>query len=92
MRLTASAAIIQLNSVKLKRSKSKRLKTQEFRPVWFDQSRPVRTPVYNRASLQPGHRLTGPAIIEQFDSMTVLHPGDRLAVDDALNLSIEVAA
>lgn len=67
MRLTASAAIIQLNSIKLKRSKLKRLEAQEFRPVWFDQSRSARTPVYNRASFEPGHRLTGPAIIEQFD-------------------------
>ena len=31
-----------------------------------------------------------PAIIEQFDSTTVLHPGDGLRVDDARNLIITV--
>jgi len=91
LRLTASASIIQMNSVKLKTPKLQQVKAQEFRPVWFDRSRPVRTPVYSRDLLKPGHRLTGPAIIEQFDSMTVLYPGDRLEVDKALNLSIEVA-
>ena len=30
---------------------------------------------------RPGQTMTGPAIIEQFDSTTVLHPGDRLTVD-----------
>ena len=33
----------------------------------------------HRASLQPGETLTGPAVIEETDSTTVLHPGDRLS-------------
>jgi N-methylhydantoinase A len=62
----------------------------EHRSVWFDADAPRRTPVYDRAALAPGHRLEGPAIIEQFDATTVLHPGDVLVVDAAHNLLIEV--
>jgi N-methylhydantoinase A len=62
----------------------------EHRPVWFDADASRRTPVYDRAALAPGHRLEGPAIIEQFDATTVLHPGDVLTVDVAQNLLIEV--
>ena len=60
------------------------------RPVHFDGEGARQTPVYDRAALAPGHVLTGPAIIEQFDATTVLHPTDRLTVDEALNLIIEV--
>ncbi len=60
------------------------------RAVRFAADAPVRAPVYDRATLAPGHRLTGPAIVEQLDATTVLHPGDRLRVDGAGNLLIEV--
>ena len=60
------------------------------RPVHFDGDGPRQTPVYDRAALAPGHVLAGPAIIEQFDATTVLHPTDRLCVDEALNMIIEV--
>ena len=60
------------------------------RPVHFDGDGPRQTPVYDRAALAPGHVLAGPAIIEQFDATTVLHPGDRLSVDETLNIIIEV--
>ena len=92
IRLTASAGITELGSAKPKRRKPGRPKAQESRLVWFDSSRPVRTPVYSRAALQAGQRLNGPAVIEQFDSTTVLYPGDHLQVDQALTLSIEVPA
>jgi N-methylhydantoinase A len=62
----------------------------EQRSVWFDAEAPRRTPVYDRAALATGKRLEGPAIIEQFDATTVLHPGDVLTVDAAQNLLIEV--
>ena len=62
----------------------------ERRPVWFENNAAVATPVYDRAALLPGHALDGPAIVEQFDSTTVLHPGDQLRVDHARNLIITV--
>ena len=39
------------------------------------------TPIYDRATLPPGHGLSGPAVIEEFGSTTVVFPGQRVAVD-----------
>jgi N-methylhydantoinase A len=39
------------------------------------------TPVYDRATLPPGFRLTGPAVVEEFGSTTVVFPGQHLDVD-----------
>ncbi len=39
-------------------------------------------PVYDRARLAAGHRLAGPAVIEQFDSTTLLHPRQAALVDE----------
>jgi N-methylhydantoinase A len=41
----------------------------------------VETPVYDRATLPPGARIDGPAVIEEFGSTTVVFPGQTLAVD-----------
>ena len=48
------------------------------------------TPVYDRYALRPGDRIDGPAIVEEREATTVIPPGDRLAVDDALNLRITI--
>lgn len=50
----------------------------------------IDTPVYDRAKLVAGHRVTGPALIQEYASTTVLPPGDRLTVDRLGNLDIEV--
>ena len=39
------------------------------------------TPVYDRASLPPGARVDGPAVVEEFGSTTVVFPGQALEVD-----------
>ncbi|MCS6622556.1 hydantoinase B/oxoprolinase family protein [Roseibacterium beibuensis] len=44
------------------------------------------TPVYRRDALGPGAAIDGPAIILEETGTTVLEPGWRAAVDDALNL------
>ena len=61
-----------------------------IRPVYFRAAEPLPTPIYDRAVLSPGHGLVGPAVIEQMDATTVLHPGDRLGVDAAGNLVVEI--
>jgi N-methylhydantoinase A len=48
------------------------------------------TPVLDRARLGTGSELTGPAIVQQLDTTTVIEPGDRLTVDPLGNLLIEV--
>ena len=49
---------------------------------------PHETPVYARAGLKAGHRLSGPAVIEEAASVTVLRPGQTVEVDRLGNLLI----
>jgi N-methylhydantoinase A len=62
------------------------------RPVWFDAAGPCATPVYAREALATGHRIRGPAVIEQLDATTLVFPHDTATVDDALNLVIDLDA
>lgn len=53
----------------------------EKRQVWFPETGFVSTPVYDRDRLPQGCRITGPAIVEQMDTTTVVPPKARLAND-----------
>jgi N-methylhydantoinase A len=59
------------------------------RPVWFDGAWHS-TPIYQRERLPRASELRGPAIVEQFDTTTVLEPGDHAIVDPLANLLITV--
>jgi 5-oxoprolinase (ATP-hydrolysing)/N-methylhydantoinase A len=61
------------------------------RRAWFDDGAAEAT-VYDRYALRPGDHFDGPAIIEERESTTIVGPHDRVRVDKALNLCIEVAA
>lgn len=50
------------------------------------------TPVYDRTLLRPGNVVSGPAVIEQMDTTTVLLPGDVCHVDAYGNLKIQIGA
>ncbi|MDF2991630.1 MAG: hypothetical protein K0S37_2144 [Microbacterium sp.] len=63
----------------------------EMRSTCFDPALGyVDTPVYNRALLTPGDVITGPAIVEQMDTTTVLLPSDVCRVDAYRNLIVEI--
>ena len=49
---------------------------------------PHETPIYARDDLLCGHRLNGPAVVEEAASVTVLRPGQTLEVDRFGNLLI----
>jgi N-methylhydantoinase A len=54
---------------------------KEMRPVRFDQNdTEVECPVYSRDELPPGTGFTGPALVSEYGSTTVLFPGDDLSV------------
>ena len=57
------------------------------RSVVFDDGRHD-TPIYDRAQLRDGHTITGPAVIEEPVSVTVLRPGQPMKVDQYGNLLI----
>ncbi|MEL0114483.1 MAG: hypothetical protein VW835_22365, partial [Rickettsiales bacterium] len=61
------------------------------RPVFFEADAPHEAQIYHRGDLRPGHRIAGPAVVEQLDTTTLVYPGDRARVDTALNLIIELA-
>jgi N-methylhydantoinase A len=57
------------------------------REVVFASER-LTTKIYDRAKLQPGAVLGGPAIVTEFDSTTVVLPGYRASVDRNFNILI----
>ena len=63
----------------------------ETRSVYFNAEAPDAAAVYHRADLLPGHRIVGPAVIEQLDSTALVYPGDTATVDAALNFIIELS-
>jgi len=53
------------------------------RPVYFAECEGyVDCPVYDRYGLGAGAVVSGPAIVEEVDSTTTVHPGYRVAVDE----------
>ncbi len=56
------------------------------RAVYFEGAGFVPTPVYWREALPIGAVLEGPAVVQQYDTTTLLHPGWRLGVDAMSNL------
>ncbi len=58
------------------------------RRVYFSGRRWVNCPIVDRAMLGAGAVLTGPAIVEQLDSTTVVLPGQRARVDAHGNLIV----
>ncbi len=63
--------------------------------AWFrvdGELRRVPTRYYERRALKAGNRLQGPAIVNQYDSTTVIPPGLSAHVDRYGNLVVEVGA
>ncbi len=50
----------------------------------------VLTAVYDKAGLEPGAMVSGPAVIEQMDSTILIPPGASATVDEYLNVIIDV--
>ena len=54
--------------------------TPHTRPVYFGQGQAITAHIYERASLAPGFKGDGPALIEEYGSTTLIWPGDRFDV------------
>jgi N-methylhydantoinase A len=52
----------------------------------------VDCPTYARAGLKAGNRISGPVLIEEHASTTVVFPGDTVVVDELGNLVITIGA
>ena len=62
----------------------------EKRKVWFPETGFVMTPVYDRDKLPVNARISGPAIVEQMDTTTVVPPRAKMRNDKLGYLHIEV--
>lgn len=70
----------------------KSVSPRAHRPVWFAAGGDLDTPVYWRPDLSPGFSVKGPAIVEQFNSTTVVPPGFDAVVDPWLNIILRLEA
>jgi N-methylhydantoinase A len=88
LRLTSVGTIAKPPPRRLERGGDPR--PRERREVYFAEAGSyVDCPVYDRYALAAGAAFPGPAVVEEFDSTTVVHPGFRLTVEDTGNLVIE---
>jgi N-methylhydantoinase A len=64
-------------------------KTGERKVYFGKQHGMLNCQIYTRDLLELGHRVSGPAIVEQLDTTTVIHPEQEAAVDDYRNIIIK---
>jgi N-methylhydantoinase A len=88
-------AIATVPRADLRRSNSEGRKPEDaiigYRDVFLPEKADyVPCPVYDRTKLDVGHRVAGPAVVEQMDTTTLLLPSDVCVVDDLRNLVIEI--
>ena len=93
LRLTALATLPQptLEAAPLDGTADPQRAVREHRQAYFH-NEPLSTAVYDRAKLQAGDVISGPAIVEQLDSTTVVWPGQTASVDPYGNLVLERVA
>ncbi len=60
------------------------------RPVWFAADAATACPIYHREQLAPGARVSGPAIVQEYASTTLVGPRDRVDVSPSGELLITV--
>ena len=63
-----------------------------IRQTYFDETGWVDCPIYQRDPLCVAEEFTGPAIIVETGSTTIVSPGDKVKIDDYGNIVIEVAS
>ena len=81
LRLTALGSVRKPDFARL-RQPELRDSEPDSRQVYFETTHGyVECPVYRREVLAVGAEIPGPAIIEEYASTTVLHPGDRARVE-----------
>ncbi len=88
--VTVKRAVPAAETMRLKRGNAGAALIEK-RKVWFPETGFVSSPVYDRARLPAGTRITGPAVIEQMDTTTVIPPEARLRNDREGYLHIELA-
>jgi N-methylhydantoinase A len=94
LRLTALGHVVKPSFASLQDKRIPAAVTQRHRHVVFPGVGQVDCPVLQRAELQPGQVIVGPAVIEEYASTTILHPGDSAVFhgDGCLVITLPVGA
>lgn len=66
-----------------------RAQISDHREVYLTGLGRTLTPIYQREQLAPGAKIAGPAIVEQYDSATLVAPDWTATVDSLANLNLE---
>ena len=89
IRLTAIGMLPKANPVPENRLRQQTWILVETRPVLFNLRQGyLETPIFARDDIPSGVPFVGPAIIEQFDSTTVVLPGQRVVLEQNGNLTL----
>ncbi|MGE5816865.1 MAG: hydantoinase/oxoprolinase family protein [Deltaproteobacteria bacterium] len=90
LRLTSLGLVPQakLSPGKITGRKVAEAKTSERKVFFGKEHGMLNTQIYDRDKLEPEHRIDGPAIVEQLDTTTVIHPEQEATVDEYLNLIV----
>lgn len=91
LRVAAIGSMLKPTSRRINRSLDTSSASQGKRSVYFEEFADFQpTPVYERTALGAGVSIPGPAIIEEFDSTTVVCPGQSALIDDFGNICINL--
>ena len=80
------------HSVDLGTSVPDQTAVRTVKPVYFRDGGWADTTVYLRDALKSGNCISGPALVEEHASTTVIQPGDALRVDELGNLQITIGS
>ena len=79
----------KLSPGKVTGAKVEAAKTGERKVFFGKEHGTLTTKIYSRDLFEPGYKITGPAIVEQLDTTTVIHPEQEAAVDEYRNIIIK---
>jgi N-methylhydantoinase A len=79
----------KLSPGKITGRKVEAAKTGERKVFFGKEHGSLATAIYDRKLLEPGHKIFGPAIVEQMDTTTVIQPEQEAMVDEYGNIIIK---
>jgi N-methylhydantoinase A len=93
LRITAIGKVAKPVFTKNGKPAGGELKPKGTRRVFFERAGGfVDTPVYKRSDLPAGTVLTGPAVIEQLDTTTIIPTKVKASIDEYLNIILDMRA
>jgi len=71
--------------------RAKRGGSDPERAAVFFEGKKITAAIYDRSSLQPGRKYSGPAVVTEYSATTIVPPGNRYWLDRAGNLFIRMS-